>query len=153
MFLFGRKKQDLIEDIQKYLKIEDLDDLAKHYVFMRGKHGIKTIQKYVEGLKPPLEYQALVNMLFHPDVMDVRARLIIQKAAIKNEFGEYALLAAVVGLQGLELEKNTTNDFVQAILMYLQTVIANKQTDKFTLVVAGRITNTLLCLKTNLILD
>src|SRR3990167_8047406 len=120
MFLFGRKKQDLIEDIQKYLKIEDLDDLAKHYVFMRGKHGIKTIQKYVEGLKPPLEYQALVNMLFHPDVMDVRARLIIQKAAIKNEFGEYALLAAVVGLQGLKLEKNTTNDFVQAILMYLQ---------------------------------
>lgn len=153
MFLFSKKKQDLIEDVQKYLKIEDLDDLSKHYIFMRDKYGIKAIQKYTSEIKPPLEYQALVNILFHPDVVNPRVRLTIQKVAVKNEFGEYALLATVVGLQGLILEESTIDYFISRVFEYLQTMIADNRTDKFTLIVASRITNTLLCSKDNIVLS
>lgn len=153
MFLFGRKKRDLIGDIQKYLKIEDLDDLSKHYIFIRDKYEIKAIRKYTSETETPLEYQALVNILFHPEVMDPRVGLKIQKAAIKNKFGEYAFLATVVGLQGLILEESVMDYFLNEMFSYLQTMLNDNKTDKFTLVVASRITNTLLCSKNNFVLS
>ena len=87
--------------LEDFLKAEDLDDLLK----VRGKMGAPEAQeldRMGELLKAWSDGQAVSNLLFYPALIPEALRISSIERALACTARPYFVLAAVVGLQGLD---------------------------------------------------
>lgn len=143
--LFKKKNRELLADLEIFLSIKELDSLLSFYNLLEKKYGIIKIQKYFNNQKFDLfDEQQKANILFYPAFLPEDIRLNIQKNALDNRYGEYALLAAVVGLQGKPLSDEDIKFFINRILQFLYAISEYQRKDVFSLTIASRMLNTFL---------
>lgn len=146
MFSFlNPEKKAFIKDIDTFFTIDDLSELENTYHQLISKYGLQKIQKYYKKQKFPKTEQGKANLLFHPEILDPKTRLMMQKMAILKTFGDYVFLAAVAGLQGVKFKNiNNYGFFVNELGRYLDMIRDQNLAAPFFQVIATRIAITLL---------
>ncbi len=143
--IFKKNNGELSADLENFLSIKELDSLLSFYNLLVKKYGIIKIQKYFNEKKfDSFDEQQKANVLFYPAFLPEDIRLNIQKQAFDDKYGEYALLAAVVGLQGKPLSDEDIRFFINRILQFLYAISEYQRKDVFSLTIASRMLNTFL---------
>jgi hypothetical protein len=137
------QEENLKQDLDKFFAIENLSDLQKAYLELTSKYGLLKIQQYIKKYEIPQKEQGIVNILFYPEILEKEQRIKLQKSAVTNGLGNYAVLAATVGLQEAKLEPQEYGYFINALGMWLMQIFEDNLDSPFFLSLVNRITITL----------
>lgn len=95
--------EELKKDIDDFLKIEELDDLLRKNKEIREKYSKAEICKYTKKVALE-EEQELANILFYPGLLPEKRRAALLNDSLRNRYGLYVMMAAVVGYQDYPAE-------------------------------------------------